>query len=181
MTLLIYSIVKLTPLRDKHGRSKEDRELECCTMMSLRDLEITEEEALWPGLVWNSPVWVLVYLQIRTGSFGWRRLRTRRRRFGFFGQVLQHYTPLHWEAPAETGHVVSLISLEHCSAEPSICPSGLFIRQNSKTGHMGGCHKSNCISLFLSTLRKTQFYELVLSRMKSCATHRFSISTTTRP
>ncbi len=42
----------------------------------------------------------MFYLQIRAGSFGGRRLGAQRRLFCFFGQVLQHYTPLYWETPA---------------------------------------------------------------------------------
>lgn len=43
--------------------------------------------------------WLCVYLQIWTGAFGWRRTQSL---FCLFGQVLQHYTPLYWETPAET-------------------------------------------------------------------------------
>lgn len=42
----------------------------------------------------------VVYLQIRTGSFGRRRLRAQSSFFCFFGQVLQHYALFHRETPA---------------------------------------------------------------------------------
>lgn len=41
------------------------------------------------------------YLQIRTEALGRRGLRAHGL-FCLFGQVLQHYTLLHWEAPAHT-------------------------------------------------------------------------------